>query len=297
MWQFLYDTVGFGRADIVDWQPIVAAGRAYGLLWTLTAAAAAAGLWRSFANRDVDVRAAAIVLLLGIASFRVGRLLAFFTIATVMLLAPAVGAALSILSRQRRSTAAHSEDGRRAVPLARAATAAAMLAIALVVSAGATTLSARNIGCIRMEPELFPEPEVAAVVAQHRVRGRMLTWFDWGEYAIWYFAPGVSVSFDGRRETVYSDAAIARQLRFYARPEERQAVLDALQPAYVWMPSRLTVTARLISDGWLPLFAGPRSTLLAKNADAVSSGRSEPAPAGTAGSVLGAGAPRCFPGP
>jgi len=33
------------------------------------------------------------------------------------------------------------------------------------------------------------------------------TFFDWEEYAIWHLAPRVGVGMDGRRETVYPDAA------------------------------------------------------------------------------------------
>ena len=40
MWAFLQATVGFGRADIIDWQPVYVLGSVYALLWTLTALAA-----------------------------------------------------------------------------------------------------------------------------------------------------------------------------------------------------------------------------------------------------------------
>jgi hypothetical protein len=115
----------------------------------------------------------------------------------------------------------------------------------------------------------------------------MLTWFDWGEYAIWYFAPGITVSMDGRRETVYSDAAINRHLTFYTSPADRQAVLDQLQPDYVWVPSRLEVVSKLVADGWHPLFAGPISTLLSRS----------PATAPASRPASRTDAARCFPGP
>ncbi len=285
MWAFLYDTVGFGRADIIDWQPAFAAGLAYGLLWTLAAAAAAAALWPGIRSGGQDTRITVIILTLGVASFRVGRLVSFFAIATIALAGQAVASALARAS------------ARRATPVRSRFVAAAVLALALAVSIGAATASARNLGCVRMESELFPEPEVAAVVAARHVSGRMMTWFDWGEYAIWYFSPGVSISFDGRRETVYSEAAIERQLRFYARPDERHAVLDALQPTYVWMPTRLSVTAMLIADGWVPVFTGPQSTLLARRTDAPDAAPARPAKPAAGAAASGAGAARCFPGP
>ena len=92
---------------------------------------------------------------------------------------------------------------------------------------------------------------------------------------------------DGRRETVYSDEAINRHLTFYTSPEDRKAVLDALQPDYIWVPSRLEVTSRLVGDGWHPVFVGPISTLLSRAA--------VPAPPSRPASR--ADAARCFPGP
>jgi hypothetical protein len=277
MWSFLYETVGFTRADIIDWQPVFAVGLAFGLLWTLTGAVAAAGLCMSFRRDQLDPRAAAVVVALGFASLRVGRLLAFFTIATIMLLGSGFG------------DAAHDRSSVGESRVIRRLAAAIAAAVALAVSLAATSVSAANIVCIRMEGPFFPEPEVAAVIAQEQVRGRMMTWFDWGEYAIWHFAPAVSVSLDGRRETAYSDATIQRQLQFYAAPDQRHAVVATLDPAYIWMPSRLAVTSKLVEDGWVPIFSGSQSTLLAP--PGTSTGiRAAPPPSGPS-------APRCFPGP
>jgi hypothetical protein len=281
MWTFLGETVGFGRADITDWQPVFALGAPYVALWALTAAVAVPAISRSIADGRADLRSIAVVALFGLAALRVSRLLSFFTIATAVLLAPQIA---SVASRLVRVSDAPKGRSRLAE--------AAALAIALALAGGAVVASAQNVGCIRMEPVMFPESGVAATVADRRVRGRMLTWFDWGEYAIWHFAPDVVVSMDGRRETVYSDAAIQRQLKLFVAPEERRAVLAALKPDYIWVPSNLAVTARLVEDGWQPLFRGPQSTLLAR-ADLASTTRAAPA----SPSDSGVRAPRCFPGP
>jgi hypothetical protein len=274
LWAFLQATVGFGRADIIDWQPVFALGGAYALLWTLTTLAATVGVW--FALRESrDWQSIVLVVFFAVASLRVSRLQSFFTIATVILVGPNIAAAFQRASSRRVAR----------VPSRLAAGLVAAVALAAIV--GGVTVSAGNLRCIRMEDQMFPEPDVARLVSERGLRGRMLTWFDWGEYAIWYFSPDVTVSMDGRRETVYSDEAINRHLRFYTNPDDRQAVLDALQPDYVWVPSRLEVTSRLVADGWQPLFAGPISTVLARPGAT--------APATTRASRPGA--PRCFPGP
>jgi len=293
MWAFLRATVGFGRADITDWQPVFVLGSAYAMLWTLTAIAATVGIWQALRqNRDLsaaapgakadglsraprDWQSIALVAFFAVASFRVSRLQSFFTIATVMLAGPFVADAW-----QRAST--------RRSPRVPSRLAAGMItAIALAAVIGGVTASARNLACIRMEDSLFPEPDVTKIVADRQLHGRMLTWFDWGEYAIWYFAPGITVSMDGRRETVYSDATINRHLTFYTSPENRQAVLDTLQPDYVWVPSRLEVVSKLVADGWHPLFTGPVSTLLSRSGAATPASRPASRP----------DAARCFPGP
>ena len=132
---------------------------------------------------------------------------------------------------------------------------------------------------------MFPEADVASVVQRAGLRGRMLIWFDWGEYAIWHFAPAIAVSIDGRRETVYSDAVVQQQLRFYFVPAERQAIVQRLRPDYVWVPSHLEVAHQLVGDGWTPVFSGPQSVLLARTAWTREATIAVPP------------APRCFPGP
>ena len=163
-----------------------------------------------------DWQSIALVVFFAVASLRVSRLQSFFTIATVMLVGPSVATAWQRVSSRRVAR----------VPSTLAA--GFIAAIALAAIAGGVTVSARNLGCIRMDDQLFPEPDVARLAAERNLRGRMLTWFDWGEYAIWYFSPGVTVSIDGRRETVYSEEAINRHLTFYTSPDDRQAVLDTL---------------------------------------------------------------------
>ena len=64
-----------------------------------------------------------------------------------------------------------------------------------------------------------PEPDVTSFVRLNNLRGRMITWFDWGEYAIWHFSPAIQVSLDGRRETAYSANVVRSHLEFYRNQE------------------------------------------------------------------------------
>jgi hypothetical protein len=58
--------------------------------------------------------------------------------------------------------------------------------------------------CIHIRAGDFPAPALA-LLQRSGTRGALAIHFDWGEYAIWHLSPRIKVSYDGRRETVYSD--------------------------------------------------------------------------------------------
>ena len=71
-----------------------------------------------------------------------------------------------------------------------------------------------------------------------QVRGKMVTWFDWGEYTLWHLGGGLRVSMDGRRETIYSDTVLERHFALYEGTPEGLAYLQRLDPDYVWLRHR-----------------------------------------------------------
>jgi hypothetical protein len=113
----------------------------------------------------------------------------------------------------------------------------------------------------------------------------MVTWFDWGEYAIWHFGPDIKVSLDGRRETVYSDAWVSHHLAFYRDDPAARRLPHEIDADYIWLPNRLPIAQRLSGEGWSPIFDGPISTVWAKRA------------ADSSRALAVVRAPRCFPGP
>jgi hypothetical protein len=268
LWEFLWRTVGLGREQIADWQPVYVLGLPYVLIWVFIAGVSAALIVHHVRRRSIDVGGLTLVLLLAFAAFRVNRLLAFFAIASTMM-----------LTRNWRAAA---ESRRTAVPTAVSLWIAGIAGA--VILAGALVVSVVNLTCVRMDDPKYPEPEAAPAMAAAGLHGRMLTYFDWGEYAIWHL-PNLSVSLDGRRETVYSDATVHDQVAMYFDPSHRRDVLQKLRPDYAWLPATLPLTAALKSDGWTPLYNGPRSVVL--------SARNEP----PLSIPRVAGGRRCFPGP
>jgi hypothetical protein len=112
----------------------------------------------------------------------------------------------------------------------------------------------------------------------------LLSWFDWGQYAIWHFAPGLRVSMDGRRETVYSTNFVADHVQLYFEPEKAAGLLARLHPDYAWLPAGLPLVAALDRAGWSRLYTGPESVVLAR----------EPSSTMVTGATS---TPPCFPGP
>ena len=75
---------------------------------------------------------------------------------------------------------------------------------------------------------------------------RVLTWFDWGEYAIWHLSPaGIRVSMDGRRETIYSRQVLEDHRAFYNNDRSALDYPDRINAECIWLPTRLGTVAAL----------------------------------------------------
>ena len=269
MWTFLFDTVGLDRPMIDDWRPMYRSGIGPIVVWILTAALAVV----AFVRRRPVVRPAhaAIVIGLGAASIRVVRLDAFFALSVVMLLAPQIGAL-----REKRT-----------VPQARPLWnwKSVLAGCVFAVGAAIALLGVRTqFNCVSLDVPWMPERESAAFIAQNRLEGRLITWFNWGEYAIWHFAPHLRVSLDGRRETVYSSGFVNDHLKLYFEPSSETALLHRLDANYAWLPRDLPVVTTLRQEGWKQLFAGPVSVVLGRGPI-------------TGGPVVSPQTAACFPGP
>jgi hypothetical protein len=269
---FLRATVGFGRADIAEWQPVYAVGRNVLAIWILVAALAAAGV-RQRAKTRLDPARLLIVVALAVASFRVNRLLAFFGLATLFLYGGALFGAMARRATPRRA------PGRAAVFTAGA------LAVVMILAAG--KVAATQASCIAIDSRATPEPDAVRFFQAHGGRGRLLVWFDWGEYALWHLSPDLQVSLDGRRETVYSARMQDAHLRFYFDAPAASVLPRDLDADYIWIPNGLPVVERMLDDGWIDVYRGEQSVILAR---AAASPPAASSPAVSAGR-------RCFPGP
>jgi hypothetical protein len=240
-------------------------------VWAATALVIVAA-WRRRGWAALPLLVPAVVV--GALAFRVGRLQGFFALTSVMLLAPCFAAL-----------------GPERLPLSHRPSRADLMTVGAMCLAGllaAGVAVGREAGCVRVagpgqDETWAPEAEAVAFLRSNLVRGRLLTYFDYGELAIWHLAPRLRVSYDGRRETVYSEAVQKAHQRFYSKsPDVSYARL--LKADYIWLPRWMPAVALLERDGWVAVFRGPQSVVLAPHAGAYT------LPAPWTG-------PRCFPGP
>jgi hypothetical protein len=216
LWQFLASTVRLTREDILEWQPIWRAPSIFVTYWI------AGLLWTVLAIRQSEKRpmkAIAVAAILAYGSMRVLRLIALFVPSVVILLIPYV----------RRAGA----DENQVEPRAKTFIDGAFACIGVAILAWPL-----SPGCIHMTGPWLPDSEAARAISRAHPAGRMVSWFAWGEYAIWHFGPGLQVSVDGRRETVYSEHVLDQQRRIADGDPAALAGMQQVSPEYAWLPQR-----------------------------------------------------------
>lgn len=273
LWSFLTDTVRPTRADIEEWISITQYPLVLGIPWAFTLLAVAAALWRGGLPRRLDYLA--VIGALALLAFLVGRLDAFFVLAVVILLAPQLAKLWdeSVASSPQRQ------------PLGIVAiTVVGTLALAVPVS----RFAAPYATCLPISGDWAPDARAGRFISESHLSGRMLAWFDWGEYAIWHFGPALQVSMDGRRETVYTERTIQAHRRFYAGDDTAMPYLQQLNPDFVWLPTHLPVAKQIEGAGWIQVFNSGVSSIWA---------RSPMTPRVENTLDQGLDASRCFPGP
>jgi hypothetical protein len=247
LWWFLLDTVRVSRPYIEEWQPVYRLPAWAWLFWLLPASLAVFAAIRS--RFRLEARYGLLVLFLALTSLFVSRLDAFFTLAVAFLMAEPLAA------NWRHRTADASAE--RRIQLLRPALAAVVIAVLPLVAIRAARI---QIG----HPPM-PEREAAEFVQRAGLQGRVLVWFDWGEYVIWHFSPRLRVSIDGRRETVYGDELIASHMAFYLGDSAAIDLPTRIAADYIWVPKWIPVVAKLRHSGWAPVFEGPQSIIMTRS--------------------------------
>jgi hypothetical protein len=195
--------------------------------WIPCLAAAGTAVWILRRPQPDRWPAAAVLALLGYASVRVARVAPLFIASAAILLAPAFAAHWP---RRRLASLGASRSDRITA-----------LALSFAAFAAAAWMNAKVLPCVTIAGPGMPEPAPVRLLA-NAPSGRVATFFDWGEYAIWHLGPRLRVSMDGRRETVYSDRRLAEHDAILFGTPDGMRTLSEWRPEYVWLPASSTAT-------------------------------------------------------
>ncbi len=229
LWTFIWETVQFERA-ITEWRPLWE-GASVGE-WTAWIGTVAIGLLTVRASRGRDLARAAVLILLAVLAFRVMRIGSLFAAVAIVFASTWV---------RRAWPAREAQHGPGSATAAATALALVPLGLMSIASVRLTTAS----GCIASEGPWAADP-AAIEVLRSAPPGRIVTAFDWGQYAIWHLGPRIRVSVDGRRETIYSQQHLERHDEVVKGTEAGLKTLESWQPDYVWLPADAGATR-----GWL----------------------------------------------
>jgi hypothetical protein len=218
LWQFVATTVRPDRS-IEEWKPLWGTPVFNWMPWVLAVGAAIWAATRRFPRRWSTV---GVLAVLAWSSSRVMRVESLFVELAVILIAPV------IVARWPARLATLPPVRPKLEPLV-------AFVMFLAPAAASARLATVALPCLSTTGPWAPDGPAARYL-EAAVPGRLVTFFDWGEYAIWHFGPRLRVSMDGRRETVYTDERLVDHddIRF-GRPRGFD-LLQAWQPEYVWLP-------------------------------------------------------------
>jgi hypothetical protein len=274
MLTFLFETVGPSRPDIREWLPVYRLGAYITVLWLVPIAFVMFVVVRS--RGCVSLPSLLVLVMLGLMTFRVARLLGFLAIASVLLLKEGLE---SLAERRAAKTTSRSEGP------------AWPWLVAAVVLAAGLLKGVQNSQCVELVPQLYPEPEAVQFIKSEGLTGKAITYFDWGQYAIWHLHPWVKVSIDGRRETVYSEEVLGAHRGLSLGESRALQFFNDRRPDFVWLPRGNLGIALLLRNGWTTAFDGPKSVILVGRPGADAPPTAISMKEGTKKGV------RCFPAP
>ena len=262
LWQFLAETVRPERPDITDWKPLLALPASVLVIEAILPGLALVALVKRCATdtanhvtrawNQVSIRDAGVIALLLIATFRVGRVDAFLQMAIAIVLVRPLVQLFNPVDLNLRPS------------FRRPSFAVGVLSVAL--AGYAAVVAVGNLRVIRVEGPWIPDRAAAMLLRDARPGARVLTWFDWGEYALWQLSPaGIRVSMDGRRETVYSARVTSDHQRFYAGHSDMIDYPDRIGADHVWLPSNFPIVEPLMARGWTKIIDTGKSIILARN--------------------------------
>ena len=79
---------------------------------------------------------------------------------------------------------------------------------------------------------------------------RVLTWFDWGEYAIWHLSPGGHTGVDGRpARNGLQRSRLAKHWAFYKNEKDGASYPETIGAERIWLPKTFAIVPVLKERG------------------------------------------------
>ena len=104
-----------------------------------------------------------------------------------------------------------------------------------------------------------------ALLRDSGVHGNMAVFFDWGQYVIWRLGPKIQVSYDGRRETVYSESLRQLNNNWISGVGAWDALLDEHPTDLALVDKRLPVYNLMrLKAGWTLVYEDALCGLFAR---------------------------------
>jgi len=238
LWRFLLETATVPRPEITEWQPILITSP-FGLAYlTLIAVGSGALLSSRQSQRN-------LFRILGFIGFALAPLVAvrhtaLFAIAMPLLVAPDLSSAWSRLRQRARTNPQQS-------------TLMLLLAGVILTTAVLLGMAWYRGRCLEVDPKYYPV-EAIEILRRGNATGNMAVHFNWGEYFIWQLGPGIQVSIDGRRETVYSEDTYNDTINFMYCRGTWDAVLSKYDSELALVPAESAAANLLrLLPGWITI--------------------------------------------
>ncbi|MBU2574435.1 MAG: hypothetical protein KKH28_10205 [Elusimicrobia bacterium] len=126
-------------------------------------------------------------------------------------------------------------------------------------------LASQNFRCIAIVPPPHYPAGAVSLLKEAGVNADMAVHFDWGEYVLYHLGPGIRVSMDGRRETLYSESVYREQLNFIAGVNRWDAALDRGKPELALVSREFPVFNLMnAKPGWVRAYEDAYSGLFVR---------------------------------
>ncbi len=243
---FLFRTATVPRSEIVEWQPLKVVSLLGGIYLVLLVIMILALVTSKLEKRIP------IVVLLGVAAllpFVAFRHLPIFALAVLVLDGEYILAAWSHMSENNKSARSNPRW---------------MVFISLIAAVGLFGWGLTNLNKIRIpnQPVPFFPDKAVAIIKESQLSGNLAVHFNWGQYVIWHLGPGVQVSMDGRRETIYSDEIYEINRHFIYGAGDWDPVLENYDTHMALVFQSMTAyNLLLLKEGWDLAFEDGSSAL------------------------------------